>query len=760
MFLVWGGDRLFFYNDAYLSILPGSKTVSPFGQPVSGSWRADWNGVWLDVEWVFTTGQALQRQHPLLSEDGNGRTGMPLYTWSYSVLADETGQVGGVFATGCPGMGDVQRLQARAAEQPQADSVRAEQAWLAIKIGRLGTWRYNLQTNLLYLDERMREIWGEPDDAETIPLPTGMARIHPQDRDRVAIAISAALDPSSSGMYEIDYRIRWDDGTERWISANGQAQFVGEGALRTPVDFFGTALDITERKRAEEALRESEARFRQMTDTAPILVWMSGTDKLCNYFNQSWLNFTGRTPEEEMGNGWVEGVHPDDFQRCVETYTRAFDARRPFEMDYRLRHASGQYRWIMDVGVPRFTAEGEFVGYIGSCFDIHDRKQAEESLRESEERFRTLADNISQFAWMADAAGWIFWYNHRWFEYTGTTLEDMQGWGWQAVHHPDYVGRVVEKFRSCIEAGEVWEDTFPLRSKDGHYGWFLSRAIPIRDERGNVLRWFGTNTDITEHKQFEQTLEQRSQELTRLNQMLSSLTSDLKRRNQDLNQFAYVVSHDLKAPLRGIRNLAQWLKEDLGTLIPADSQEQLDLLMSRVDRMESLISGLLDYSRAGQRQSSAELVDVGELLRKITGSLSLPLGVTVQLTGRMPTFQTRRLVLSQVFANLISNAVSYGCPNQQGNVVVSVWEGAEAYEFAIADSGPGIAPSYHERIFNIFETLSTRDVPQSTGIGLSIVKKLVEEAGGTIRVESQLGAGATFYFTWPKPTRMEPAPAS
>jgi PAS domain S-box-containing protein len=140
-------------------------------------------------------------------------------------------------------------------------------------------------------------------------------------------------------------------------------------------------LDLTARKRTESALRESEARFRYMTDVAPMLVWMSGVDQQCNYFNQAWLNFTGRTIEQELGFGWAEGVHPDDYQRCVGIYTTAFDARQPFEMEYQLRRADGSYRWILDIGVPRFTPTGDFLGYLGSCFDIHDRKQAEADTR-------------------------------------------------------------------------------------------------------------------------------------------------------------------------------------------------------------------------------------------------------------------------------------------------------------------------------------------------------------------------------------------
>ena len=140
--------------------------------------------------------------------------------------------------------------------------------------------------------------------------------------------------------------------------------------------------------------------------------------------------------------------------------------------------------------------------------ELTEHKRIEDALRGSEEKFRTMADHIAQFAWMTDDQGWIFWYNRRWFEYTGTTLEEMQGWGWQKVHHPDHVERVTARFRRCLEAGEFWEDTFPLRGRDGEYRWFLSRAVPIRDEAGKVLRWFGTNTDITAQREAETALRQ------------------------------------------------------------------------------------------------------------------------------------------------------------------------------------------------------------------------------------------------------------
>lgn len=370
-----------------------------------------------------------------------------------------------------------------------------------------------------------------------------------------------------------------------------------------------------EREQALAALRESEERFRTMADTAPVLLWVSGTDGLCNFFNQVWLSFTGRTLEQEKGNGWAEGVHPDDRAGCLETYWAAFNARQPFEMEYRLRRADGEYRWIVDRAAPRFAGDGAFAGYIGSCIDITERKQTEVALQE------------------------------------------------------------------------------------------------------------------------------RAEQLTRL-------TADLARRNQELDQFAYVVSHDLKAPLRAIANLSEWLEEDLEPALTEETRHQMDLLRGRVHRMEALIEGLLQYSRVGRVAATSERVAVEPLLRDVIDSLAPPPGFEVTIGAGMPILVTERLALQQVFSNLISNAIKHH-RGERGQIAITVHPLEHFYEFAVRDNGPGIAPQFHQKIFGIFQTLEARDKVESTGIGLSLVKKIVEGKGGTVWVESRLGQGATFFFTWP-----------
>ena len=210
-----------------------------------------------------------------------------------------------------------------------------------------------------------------------------------------------------------------------------------------------------------------------------------------------------------------------------------------------------------------------------------------------------------------------------------------------------------------------------------------------------------------------------------------------------------MTSHDLKAPLRGIANLATWLEEDLQEKLTTATREQLGLLRDRVQRMNALIEGLLEYSRIGKTAQSMVSVDTGKLLNEIIDSLSPPDGFTIDVAADMPTLHTDRLQLYQVFSNLLSNSLKHR-RDEQGHIAITVQERGEYYEFTVTDDGPGIAPQYHDKIFMMFQTLTVNDYGSNTGIGLALVKKIVQEHGGSITLESEEGHGATFRFGWPK----------
>ena len=228
-------------------------------------------------------------------------------------------------------------------------------------------------------------------------------RVHPDDRERVSRIVADAV--QNRGEYQVEYRVVRNDGAIRWLADSGKFYFPANGNLPRAL---GIGVDITERKQAEFALRESEERFRLMSDAAPVLIWMADTDKRCTYFNKTWLNFTGRPLSAELGHGWSEGVHPEDLRQCLDTFTQAFDRRAPVSMEFRLRAGNGEYRWLLDIGVPRFNSDDSFAGYIGSCIDVTERKLAEEGLNsisrkliEAQEQERTriareLHDDFSQ----------------------------------------------------------------------------------------------------------------------------------------------------------------------------------------------------------------------------------------------------------------------------------------------------------------------------------------------------------------------------
>jgi signal transduction histidine kinase len=253
------------------------------------------------------------------------------------------------------------------------------------------------------------------------------------------------------------------------------------------------------------------------------------------------------------------------------------------------------------------------------------------------------------------------------------------------------------------------------------------------------------NSEINERMNFEKKLQRLNETLE---QRVAIRTAEAERHVEELEQFAYVTSHDLKAPLRGIANLAAWLEEDLGEKLTEETREQLALLRDRVQRMNALIEGLLDYSRIGKAAHTLESVDTGELLAEIIDSLSPPDSFIVEVAANMPVLHTDRLHLNQVFSNLIGNSIKHA-RGEQGHAVVTAHNQGEYYEFTVTDDGPGIAPEYHDKIFMMFQTLTVNDYGSNTGIGLALVKKIVQEHGGSITLESAEGHGATFRFSWP-----------
>ena len=520
----------------------------------------------------------------------------------------------------------------------------------------------------------------------------------------------------------------------------------------------GTSLNIDERKEAEIKLDRDKNFVRTLLDNLSDGIVFCDRDGTITLFNQATRNFHGLPQKAISPEQWAEHYNlylPDGQTKMSKPEIplfRALMGESVRDVEMMIVPKQGKARILLANGDPIIDSNGHKIGAVVAMRDITERQQAEAELNLERVFIKTLLENLSDGIVACDADGTLALFNRASTELFSAPFKSVPPQQWAEYYNLyDAVGKnylqpsEIPLFRALM--GESFTDvelmTIP---KSGQARTLLSNGSPIIDHDGNKLGAVVAIQDITARKQAER-------EIIKLNNELEARveqrTAQLEQRNRELDEFAYAASHDLKAPLRAIANLSQWLEEDLAEKLDADTQHQMNLLRSRVQRLENLIDALLSYSRMGRLESDLQEVSVAEMLREIIDSLNVPQNFQVEIQGQMPTLATQLVPLQQVFSNLISNAIEHSdCT--EGKIIISAREQDNYYEFSVTDNGKGIDPQYHDRIFTIFQTLESRDKKESTGIGLAIVKKAVENQGGQIRVESELRKGTTFSFTWRK----------
>jgi PAS domain S-box-containing protein len=483
------------------------------------------------------------------------------------------------------------------------------------------------------------------------------------------------------------------------------------------VGFSRIAHDITERKRAEEAVKESEQRFRLVADAAPVLIWMSGTDKLCTYFNKPWLNFTGRSMESELGNGWTEGVHSEDLQRCTDTYTKAFDRREEFRMEYRLRRHDGEYRWVLDIGVPRFNQDRSFTGYIGSCIDVTEHIRAEEALRNSEERLRMAQ-------WAAHIG--TFDVNLRTGVDTWTPETEALyglppgGFGgslaaFENLIHPDDRQRIIELTHEMLRTGKPTEAEWRVVWPDGSVHWIASRGQVLMDESGEPSRMIGVNMDVTEHKVAERELlevnrrliEAQEQERTRIGRELhDDMTQRLALLAIELNQFREKHSN-LPSKAQSHMQVLEQMASDISTSVHALSRQLHPSTLEYLGLESGIRSWCKEISERQKLEIDFQSHDVPELRQEIS------------------------LCLFRVLQEALNN--------------VSKHSGVRRVEVQLAAHSGGI----HLIVSDSGKGFDVKAPGQRKGLGLTSMQERVRLVGGTIVIDSKPQAGTTIQVRVP-----------
>jgi PAS domain S-box-containing protein len=480
-----------------------------------------------------------------------------------------------------------------------------------------------------------------------------------------------------------------------------------------------------------EELRRRERELSDFVENASIGLHWVGADGTILWANQAELDLLGYSREEYVGRKISEFHADPDVINDILCRLTNNDTLHDYEA--RLKCKDGSIRYVL-INSNVMWDEDRFVHTRCFTRDITDRKLAEQGLRDSELQLRTLADAMPQLVWMADAEGYIFWYNQRWYDYTGTTPEQMEGWGWQTVHDPELLPKVLKRWRGSIETGEPFEMEFPLKSAEGVFRWFLTRVNPLRDSQGRIVRWFGTNTDVDEQRR---------------------TAEELREANRLKDEFLATVSHELRTPLTAILGWAHLLRTR--QLDEKSAGNALETIERNARAQSQLIDDLLDVSRiiTGNLRLDVRQIDPGsfiesaiEALRPAAEAKSVRIQKVMDTGVLSVAGDPARL--QQVVWNLLANAIKF--TPKGGRIQVRLERINSHIEIAVSDTGAGIKPEFLPYVFERFRQADQKSTRQhgGLGLGLAIVRHLVELHGGTVQADSQgEGQGATFVVHLP-----------
>lgn len=590
----------------------------------------------------------------------------------------------------------------------------------------VGTYDWHIQQNLVFADKKFNSLFSlPPDDGERgRPLEDYLGGVHPDDVENVRRNIKHTLDTGEK--FFLEYRLKQKGGNVIWVIGRGECLLDDEGK---PWRFAGVVVDITERKNAEEALRESEEHLKALVMASSEVIYrMSPKWETMIYMDgRNFLVDTG-VPIHD----WMDKyIPPEDQKMVMEEINNAVKEKRVFQLEHHVVRANGSVGWTFSRAIPIINDKGDIIEWFGAASDVSERKRNEKMLLESEEHFRTFANNIQNLAWIADPDGWTYWYNERWYNYTGTAYNEMEGWGWTKVQHPDHVNRVIQFITDAIKKDQPWELTHPLRSKSGEYKWFLTRAYPVKNDDGKIIRWIGTNTEIDNQKKAESALAESNMELIKI--------------NNDLDNFIYTASHDLKAPVINLEGLFTAFLSEI------ELSDDLEAIKSMIDAsfstFKSTIKDLTEITKVQKGSSSddLEVIKLSEIIEEVKLGIKDQIEkndaeIKISLTVEEVNFSRKNL--RSIFYNFISNGIKYASSQRKPVVEISTTENEDYVIIIFSDNGLGISEENRAKMFSMFKRF--HDHVEGTGIGLYIVKRIVDNAGGKIEVESELGQGSRF----------------
>ena len=636
------------------------------------------------------------------------------------------------------------KRRAEEARRKIAAQIQRSEAYLAEaqKLSRSGSWASAADRfDATYWSEEMFRIVGLPPANDPPSVEEFAAFFPPEAWARLAETFDAARLKKTT--FDGDFPLISKDEISRTLRIVGHPVLGTSGEI---LEFVGTAIDVTEQRQARAALQRafdeikgSEDRLRLIIDTIPVPAWSSRPDGSSAFISQRWLDYTGIPMEEALGWGWKVVVHPDDLDRTMEYWRAVLADHEERELEARLRRFDGAYRWFLFRVSPLRDESGRIVQWYGTCIDIEDRKQAEESLRERERDLSMIIETMPGLVWCAAPNGELNYVNQRILDYIGSDLQALAQAGWLNFLHPDDVQPTINAWSHAVETGEPHDVQYRLRRFDGTYRWFHVLGQPAGDADGHTTRWYGLLVDIEDRKNMEEALRNTQARLSRAAQTAT------------VGELAASIAHEINQPLAAVvangHACLRWLAAQPPNLSKAHEAAER-IVRDGKDAGEVIRRIRALFKRAALEKTALDLNEViGDVLR-LTRSEVVRRGVAVEteLEPGLPCVTGDRVQLQQLLLNLLVNGIEAmeGVTDRPKRLFIgSKQQAGEGVLVEVRDCGSGLAEP--DKAFEAFFTTKENGL----GMGLAICRSIVEAHQGRLWAESGDGAGATFCFTLP-----------
>jgi PAS domain S-box-containing protein len=586
--------------------------------------------------------------------------------------------------------------------------------------------------NVDYVNQRVLDFVGS--SLEDFINLTWAEFLHPDDVGEVRRRWYKALEDGTP--VDTLFRFRRADGVYRWFAGRGNPLCDPDGKI---LNWYTVLLDIDDRKKAEEAIANSERNLRLLTETIPALVWRASPDGKQEYANQRFLDYIGKPREASSGMGWLQFIHPEDAGSTLRLWQAALESGTPCHLICRRRRADGVYRWFEVRGEPLRDSNGQVLSWYGVLIDIDDSKKAEEALVASERSLRLLIETIPAFVWRTSADGENDYSNQRLLNYTGGALEDYSGSGWLRGLHPDDVEETRRVFQRALETGIPYRTFFRLRRLDGVYRWFDVRGDPLRDKDGQIVSWYGLLFDIDDSRRMSEELRQTRSKLSRAMQLAT------------VAELSASIAHEINQPLAAVMANGEacqtWLSKNPPNI------ERARRTAERVVRDGKSAAEVVSRIRRLFKQSAPvkTLLDLNGVIQEVIHLLSDEISknavtAETELDPALPTTMADRVQMQQVLLNLVSNAIESMEGSLGHSKVLSIRSGLQerhTIRIEVRDRGAGISDP--ESIFDPLYTTKENGM----GMGLSICRTIVQAHGGHLWAARNQDVGTTMAFTLP-----------